>query len=161
MSRAEAVARFEGDPIGLEIMWPRLVNVVEEMWLTVCRTAFSLVIAEAQDFACEILDKEGETLAHSPQAMPVFNLRLPRAVKALLAVYPADKLKPGDVLITNDPWLCAGHLFGIAIVTPAFRDGRIVGLMGTVGHVLDIGGTKDSLIPAHADGDSRRGFPKR
>ena len=145
MTRAQAVARIEGDPIGLEIMWSRLVNVVEEMWLTVCRTAFSLVIAEAQDFACELLDKDGETLAHSPRAMPVFNLTLPRAVKALLQVYPADTLKPGDVLITNDPWLCAGHLFDIAIVTPAFRDGRIVGLMGTVGHVSDIGGTKDSL----------------
>ena len=145
MSRAEAVARIESDPIGLEIMWSRLVNVVEEMWLTVCRTAFSLVIAEAQDFACELLDKDGETLAHSPRAMPVFNLTLPRAVKALLKAYPADTLKPGDVLITNDPWLCAGHLFDIAIVTPAFRNGRLVGLMGTVGHVSDIGGTKDSL----------------
>ncbi|MFD2236526.1 hydantoinase B/oxoprolinase family protein [Aureimonas populi] len=145
LSRAEAVARIEADPIGLEIMWSRLVNVVEEMWLTVCRTAFSLVIAEAQDFACELLDKDGETLAHSPRAMPVFNLTLPRAVKALLEHYPAETLKPGDVLITNDPWLCAGHLFDIAIVTPAFRDGRLVGLMGTVGHVSDIGGTKDSL----------------
>ncbi|MEI4473414.1 hydantoinase B/oxoprolinase family protein [Frigidibacter sp. MR17.24] len=145
MSRAEAVARIEADPIGLEIMWSRLVNVVEEMWLTVCRTAFSLVIAESQDFACELLDKDGETLAHSPRAMPVFNLTLPLAVKALLKRYPAETLKPGDVLITNDPWLCAGHLFDIAIVTPAFRNGKLVGLMGTVGHVSDIGGTKDSL----------------
>jgi 5-oxoprolinase (ATP-hydrolysing)/N-methylhydantoinase A len=145
MTRAQAVARIAADPIGLEIMWSRMVNVVEEMWLTVCRTAFSLVIAEAQDFACELLDRDGETLAHSPRAMPVFNLTLPRAVKALLAAYPADTLQPGDVLITNDPWLCAGHLFDIAIVTPAFRDGKLVGLMGTVGHVSDIGGTKDSL----------------
>ncbi|WP_231119265.1 hydantoinase B/oxoprolinase family protein [Rhodovulum sp. MB263] len=145
MDRAEAVARIEADPVGLEIMWARLENVVEEMWLTVCRTAFSLIIAEAQDFACELLDPEGETLAHSPRAMPVFNLTLPRAVKALLARYPADTLKPGDVLITNDPWLCAGHLFDIALVTPAFRNGRLVGLMGTVGHVSDIGGTRDSL----------------
>ncbi len=145
MSRAEAVARIQADPIGLEIMWSRLVNVVDEMWLTVCRTAFSLVISEAQDFACELLDRDGETLAHSPRAMPVFNLTLPRAVKALLAAYPADTLQPGDVLITNDPWLCAGHLFDIAVVTPVFREGRLVGLVGTVGHVSDIGGTKDSL----------------
>lgn len=145
MSRAQAVAAIEADPIGLEIMWARLVNVVEEMWHTVCRTAFSLVIAESQDFACELLDKDGETLAHSPRAMPVFNLTLPRAVKALLERYPAETLQPGDVLITNDPWLCAGHLFDIAIVTPCFRDGRLVGLMGTVGHVSDIGGTKDAL----------------
>ena len=99
-------------------MWSRLVTVVEEMWLTVCRTAFSLIISEAQDFACELLDPEGETLAHSPRAMPVFNLTLPRAVKALLEHYPAETLKPGDVLVTNDPWLCAGHLFDIAVVTP-------------------------------------------
>jgi len=144
-SREQAVRRIKSDPIGLEIMWSRLVNVVEEMWLTVCRTAFSLVISEAQDFACELLDKDGETLAHSPRAMPVFNLTLPRAVKALLERYPSDTLKPGDVLVTNDPWLCAGHLFDIAIVTPAFVNGRLVGLMGTVGHVSDIGGTKDSL----------------
>jgi 5-oxoprolinase (ATP-hydrolysing)/N-methylhydantoinase A len=145
MPLAEAMARIEADPIALEIMWSRLVNVVEEMWLTVVRTAFSLIISESQDFACELLDPEGETLAHSPRAMPVFNLTLPRAVKALLAKYPAETLKPGDVLITNDPWLCAGHLFDIAIVTPVFREGRLVGLMGTVGHVSDIGGTKDSL----------------
>ena len=113
-----AIARIEADPISLEIMWSRLVTVVEEMWLTVCRTAFSLIISEAQDFACELLDPEGETLAHSPRAMPVFNLTLPRAVKALLARYPAETLKPGDVLVTNDPWLCAGHLFDIAVVTP-------------------------------------------
>jgi 5-oxoprolinase (ATP-hydrolysing)/N-methylhydantoinase A len=142
---AEAMALIEADPVSLEIMWSRLVTVVEEMWHTICRTAFSLIVSEAQDFACEMLDANGETLAHSPRAMPVFNLTLPRAVKALLAKYPAETLRPGDVLITNDPWLCAGHLFDIALVTPVFRDGVLVALMGTVGHVGDIGGTKDSL----------------
>ncbi|MBL8587781.1 MAG: hydantoinase B/oxoprolinase family protein [Methylobacteriaceae bacterium] len=145
LDRAAAAALIESDPIALEIMWSRLVTVVEEMWLTVIRTAFSLVISEAQDFACELLDPEGETLAHSPRAMPVFNLTLPRAVKALIERYPPHTLQPGDVLITNDPWLCAGHLFDIAVVTPVFREGRLVALMGTVGHVSDIGGTKDSL----------------
>ncbi|WP_376088863.1 hydantoinase B/oxoprolinase family protein [Roseomonas sp. CCTCC AB2023176] len=140
-----AVARIEADPIALEIMWSRLVTVVDEMWLTVCRTAFSLIISEAQDFACDILDPDGETLAHSPRAMPVFNLTVQRAVKALLERFPPDTLKPGDVLTTNDPWLCAGHLFDIAVVTPVFRDGRLVGLVACVGHVSDIGGTKDSL----------------
>ncbi|MBM3525888.1 MAG: hydantoinase B/oxoprolinase family protein, partial [Alphaproteobacteria bacterium] len=100
---------------------------------------------ESQDFACDLLDPDGEPLAHSPRAMPVFNLTLPLAVKSLLAKFPPATLKPGDVLITNDPWLCAGHLFDIAIVTPVFRDGRLVGHVGTVGHVSDIGGTKDSM----------------
>jgi 5-oxoprolinase (ATP-hydrolysing) len=133
MSRAQAVARIEADPIGLEIMWSRLVNVVEEMWLTVCRTAFSLVIAEAQDFACELLDRDGETLAHSPRAMPVFNLTLPRRSRRCWPATRPTRCRPGDVLITNDPWLCAGHLFDIAIVTPAFQDGRLVALMGRWG----------------------------
>lgn len=144
MPMAEAVARLESDPVGLEIMWSRLITVVEEMWSTVCRTAFSLIISESQDFACDILDPDGETLAHSPRAMPVFNLTLPMAVKALLKRYPGDKLQPGDVLITNDPWICAGHLFDIAVVTPVFREGILVGLVGSIGHVSDIGGTKDS-----------------
>jgi 5-oxoprolinase (ATP-hydrolysing) len=141
----QAMALIESDPISLEIMWARLVTVVEEMWHTICRTAFSLIVSEAQDFACDMLDPDGESLAHSPRAMPVFNLTLPRAVKALLRKFPAETLKPGDVLVTNDPWLCAGHLFDIAVVTPVFRDGRVVALMGTVGHVGDIGGSKDSL----------------
>ena len=141
----DAVALIDSDPVSLEIMWSRLVSVVEEMWHTVVRTAFSLIVSEAQDFACELLDPSGETLAHSPRAMPVFNLTLPRAVRAMLAKYPPETLRPGDVLITNDPWLCAGHLFDIAILTPVFRDGSLVALMGTVGHVGDIGGTKDAL----------------
>ena len=126
-------------------MWSRLVTVVEEMWHTICRTAFSLIVSEAQDFACDLLDARGDSLAHSPRAMPVFNLTLPRAVKALLEKFPPETLQPGDVLVTNDPWLCAGHLFDIAVVTPVFRNGALVALTGTVGHVGDIGGTKDSL----------------
>jgi len=143
--QAEARALIEADPVSLEIMWARLVTVVEEMWHTIVRTAFSLIVSEAQDFATDLLDPEGESLAHSPRAMPVFNLTVPIAVKALLKKFPPSTLVPGDVLITNDPWLCAGHLFDIAVVTPVFRDGRLVALTATVGHVGDIGGTKDSL----------------
>ena len=145
MTLEAAKARIEADPIGLEIMWSRLISIVEEMWQTVCRTAYSLIIAEAQDFANEILDPQGNPLAHSPRAMPLFNLTLTRCVKALLEHFPAETLQPGDVLVTNDPWLCAGHLFDIALVTPVFHQGRVVALMGTVGHVSDIGGVKDPL----------------
>ena len=145
MPVAEAARLIDASPIALEIMWSRLEAIVEEMWLTICRTAFSLIISEAQDFACELVDPHGEPLAHSPRAMPVFNIALPRVVKALLEHFPPETLKPGDVLVTNDPWLCAGHLFDIAIVTPVFREGALVALLGTVGHVSDIGGTKDSL----------------
>ena len=139
------MALIERDPVSLEIMWARLVTVVEEMWHTIVRTAFSLIVSEAQDFATDLLDPYGESLAHSPRAMPVFNLTVPIAVKAILAKYPPHTLRDGDVLITNDPWLCAGHLLDIAVVTPVFRGGVLVALTATVGHVGDIGGTKDSL----------------
>ncbi len=145
MPRSEAVARIEADPIGLEIMWSRLVTVAEEMWHTVCRTAYSLIISESQDFGCAILDATGETLAHSIRVMPVFNLTLPLVVKAALARYPVETLEADDVLVCNDPWLCAGHLFDIAIVTPVFHDGKVVAVMGTVGHVGDIGGTRNGM----------------
>lgn len=145
MALDAAIARIEADPIGLEIMWSRLISIVEEMWQTVCRTAYSLIISEAQDFANEILDPQGNPLAHSPRSMPLFNLTLTRCVKALLEHFPVETLRPGDVLVTNDPWLCAGHLFDIAVVTPVFHQGHVVALMGTVGHVSDIGGVKDPL----------------
>ena len=141
----EAVARIEADPVGLEIMWSRMINISEECWQTVIRTAFSLIIGEAQDFACEILDAGGRQIVHSPRAMPVFNLTLPIAVNAMIERYPPETLEPGDVLVTNDPWLCAGHLFDIAVAVPVFRAGKVVAFCGVVGHVTDIGGTKDSL----------------
>jgi 5-oxoprolinase (ATP-hydrolysing)/N-methylhydantoinase A len=132
------------DPISLEIMWSRLINVTEECWVTIWRTAFSTIIGEAQDFGCELLDAHGNSMAHSPRSMPTFNLTLPRAVKEILRIVPPGSLADGDVLITNDPWICAGHLFDIAVVTPVFRQGRLVGLVGSIAHCSDIGGIKDS-----------------
>lgn len=141
----EAKTRLEDDPIALEIMWARLVTITEDMWQTVCRTAFSLIISESQDFGCALLDPDGETIAHSARVMPVFNITLPRAVRHILKHYPAETMREGDVYVTNDPWECAGHLFDIAVVTPIFAEGRVVALSATVGHVGDIGGTRDGL----------------
>ena len=129
--------------VDLRVMWDRLVHITEECWLTIWRTAFSTIIGEAQDFGCELLDPDGGSLAHSPRSMPVFNLSLPRAVAALVARFPRESLREGDVLVTNDPWVCAGHLFDIAAVTPVFRRGRLVGLVGSIAHCSDIGGSKD------------------
>jgi 5-oxoprolinase (ATP-hydrolysing)/N-methylhydantoinase A len=135
------------DPISLEIMWSRLINISEECWVTIWRTAFSTIIGEAQDFGCELLDARARSIAHSPRSMPVFNLTLPRAVEALFNAFPPDTVRDGDVLVTNDPWVCAGHLFDLAVVTPVYRRGALVGLVGSIAHLSDIGGTKDS---AHA-----------
>ncbi len=133
------------DPVALEIMWSRLVNIAEECWITIWRTAFSTIIGEAQDFGCELFDADAESIAHSPRSMPVFNLTLPLAVRRMLEAFPRQTLAPGDVLVTNDPWICAGHLYDLAVVTPVFRRGTLVGLVGSIGHCSDIGGTRDSL----------------
>ncbi|HKX16811.1 MAG TPA: hydantoinase B/oxoprolinase family protein [bacterium] len=133
------------DPISLEIMWSRLINITEECWITILRTAFSTIIGEAQDFGCEILDADAESIAHSPRSMPVFNLSLPLAVRYMLSAFPKETLRDGDVLITNDPWMCAGHLYDFGVVTPVFRRGRVCALIGSIAHASDIGGTRDSL----------------
>jgi 5-oxoprolinase (ATP-hydrolysing)/N-methylhydantoinase A len=132
------------DAISLEIMWSRLINITEECWVTIWRTAFSTIIGEAQDFGCELLDAHGNSMAHAPRSMPTFNLTLPRAVKEILTIIPPTMLADGDVLITNDPWICAGHLYDVAVVTPVFRDGSLVALVGSIAHCSDIGGIKDS-----------------
>jgi 5-oxoprolinase (ATP-hydrolysing) len=143
LNLAETVRRIEADPVGLEIMWGRLANIIDEGWEAVVRTAFSLIISDAQDFSIALFDRDGEILVHSPRAQPVFNLSLPRAIKAVLNRFPPNALQPGDVLATNDPWLASGHLYDIAIVTPVFHEGKVVGHVGLIGHVTDIGGTKD------------------
>lgn len=133
------------DPVSLEIMWSRLVHIAEECWITILRTAFSTIIGEAQDFGCEVFDADAQSIAHSPRSMPVFNLTLPLAVRRMLEAFPKESLEPGDVLITNDPWVCAGHLPDLGIVTPVFRDHTLVGLVGSIAHASDVGGTRDSF----------------
>lgn len=133
------------DPVGLEIMWSRLIAITDEMWTTVLRTAVSPVIGAAQDYGCELLDANGNGLAHSTRSMPVFNLVMPEVTRALLKERPAESMRPGDVYTTNDPWLCAGHLDDIAVITPIFHADRVVGFTNTVAHTSSIGGTLDGL----------------
>ena len=130
------------DPVSLEIVFGRLVTIAEEAFAAIHRTAFSLVIGESLDYGCEILDANGSTIAHAPRSMPAFNLVLPNAVAAMCNEIPRSELRPGDVLITNDPWVCAGHLYDLAVVSPVFRDDRLVAMFGSIAHCSDIGGTR-------------------
>ncbi|HUG16344.1 MAG TPA: hydantoinase B/oxoprolinase family protein [Thermomicrobiales bacterium] len=135
----------ELDPVSLEIMWSRLISTADEMWTTVLRTAVSTIIGAAQDFGCELLDEQGNSLAHSYRSMPVFNLIMPELTRKLIERYPVDSMRPGDVYTTNDPWICAGHLDDIAVITPIFRDGTVVAFANTVAHTSSIGGALDGL----------------
>jgi N-methylhydantoinase B/oxoprolinase/acetone carboxylase alpha subunit len=129
------------DPISLEIMWSRLIGIADDMWTTVLRTAVSTIIGAAQDFGCEVLDAGGASVAHSNRSMPSFNVIMPGVVRGVLAKHPRHEMRPGDVFITNDPWLCAGHLDDIAIVTPVFRGDRLVAFTASIAHSSSIGGS--------------------
>jgi N-methylhydantoinase B/oxoprolinase/acetone carboxylase alpha subunit len=134
------VTRF--DPATLEILWRRLIATADEMATVLVRTSFSTVISAANDFACELMDADGRSLAHATRSMPVFNQTMPHVTRAVLDRY-GDEIFPGDVFITNDPWLNAGHHPDIAVITPFFRGDRRIGIAASVAHAADIGGTLD------------------
>jgi N-methylhydantoinase B/oxoprolinase/acetone carboxylase alpha subunit len=144
MSQPTTDTQSEFDPINLGIIWSRLIGITDDMWTTVLRTAVSTIIGAAQDFGCEILDAEGNSVAHSNRSMPVFNIVMPTVTRAVLELHPVSTMRPGDVFITNDPWLCAGHLDDIATITPVFMDDRVVGFAVTIAHTTSIGGSLTS-----------------
>ncbi|MCZ7570582.1 MAG: hydantoinase B/oxoprolinase family protein [Ardenticatenaceae bacterium] len=132
------------DALTLEILWSRLITIVDEMAAILVRTSFSTVVGAANDFGCEVMDAGGRSLAHATRSMPVFNRTLPNVTRAVLAKFGRAGLRPGDVFIANDPWLNAGHHPDLAVMTPFFRDGRLMGIAASIAHVADLGGALDS-----------------
>src|SRR5947199_1994812 len=126
--------------IHTQIMWSRLIAVVEEQAQTMLRTAFSTSGREAGDLSAGVFDRHGRMLAQAVTGTPGHVNSMANAVKHFLGVYPLATMKPGDHYITNDPWLTSGHLHDITVVTPAFYRGEAVGLFANTIHVVDIGG---------------------
>jgi len=126
--------------IQTQIMWNRLIAVVEEQAQTMIRTAFSTTVREAGDLSAGIFDLKGRMLAQAVTGTPGHVNSMMESVAHFLAKFPAATMRPGDHYITNDPWLGTGHLHDLTVVTPAFLAGRIVGLFANTAHVIDIGG---------------------
>ncbi|WP_426957065.1 hydantoinase B/oxoprolinase family protein [Muricoccus radiodurans] len=122
------------------IQWNRLIAVVEEQAQIMIRTAFSTTVREAGDLSAGIFDLQGRMLAQAVTGTPGHVNSMAESVGHFLAKFPAHGMKPGDHYITNDPWLGTGHLHDLTVVTPAFRNGRIVGLFANTAHVIDVGG---------------------
>jgi N-methylhydantoinase B len=133
----------ELDPITTEVQWNRLISIMDEVDVTVVRTSFSTIVGESRDFAVIMLDRHGRSLAQSQLSSPAFTCHLPITTKHLLKAFPVDTLAPGDVLITNDPWIGTGHLPDLSIITPVFHQGEVVAFMACAAHVADIGGRLD------------------
>ena len=123
-----------------QIMWNRLISVVEEQAQTLVRTAFSTSVREAGDLAAAVFDNQGRMLAQAVTGTPGHINAMAEAIVHFIAKYPVDTMEPGDVYITNDPWKTSGHLHDVTVVTPTFHRGRVVGLFANTCHVVDIGG---------------------
>ncbi len=128
------------DGIELEIMWGNLISIVSEQAKALQRTAFSPIVREAGDLATALFDADARMISQGLAGTPGHINSLAAAAKNIIEVIPPEQIEPGDVLITNDPWLSAGHFFDITVLTPIFRKGRLIGYAGSTIHHTDIGG---------------------
>ncbi|HJM91124.1 MAG: hydantoinase B/oxoprolinase family protein [Alphaproteobacteria bacterium] len=128
------------DQIRYQVMWERLLAVVEEQAQTLVRTAFSTSSREAGDISAGVFDLKGKMLAQAVTGTPGHINSMARAVVHFLNAFPTEGMRDGDVYITNDPWKGTGHLHDFTVVTPTFHKGRMVALFACTSHVVDIGG---------------------
>src|SRR5271169_5462616 len=126
--------------ITLEVLWTRLISIVDEAAAALVRTSFSTVVRESNDFACVLTDARGGSIAQATDSIPSFIGTVPRTITHFLKDYPEDALEPGDILITNDIWLGTGHLPDITVAKPIFKDGKLIAFSATTAHAPDIGG---------------------
>ncbi len=129
------------DPITLEVIWSRLISVVDEQAAALIHSSFTTVVREAGDLSAGVFDRSGNMIAHSVNGTPGHINTMANCVRKYVAPnYPIDSLQPGDTLITNDPWEASGHLFDLTIVSPVFYRGRGVAYFANTCHAVDIGG---------------------
>jgi N-methylhydantoinase B len=128
------------DPLLLPAFWRRLQAIVEQQALALIRTSFTPAVSECGDLSACVFDASGAMLAQAVTGTPGHINSMARCVADVLAICPPDSLEPGDVLITNDPWLTSGHHYDITVITPMFRGGRLVAHFGSICHTADFGG---------------------
>jgi N-methylhydantoinase B len=133
-----SAAGFE--PFVVEMLWARLVATADEAAAALVRTSFSPIVRESKDFACVLMDVDGNSLAQNTSTVPSFVGTLPRTMRCILKKYAASEWRPGDVAITNDPWLATGHFPDVTLVMPVFHREKLVAFAGAIAHMPDIGG---------------------
>jgi len=128
------------DAITLEILWRRLVSIVDEADASVARTAFSSLLRDAHDYTCMFTDSRGQELVQGTFCTPGQAGAMALGVKTLINSMALDAYQPGDIFIVNDPWLLAGHLNDVCVMSPIFYKERPVAFTACVFHHSDIGG---------------------
>ncbi|MGE0827016.1 MAG: hydantoinase B/oxoprolinase family protein [Candidatus Binatia bacterium] len=128
------------DPIALEILWNRLISIVNEQATALQNASFTTVVREAGDLSAGVFDVYGNMIAQAVTGTPGHINTMALAVRHFLKEYPWEMLEEGDSLISNDPWLTSGHLNDFTVVTPIFRKGQPVALFANTCHAVDVGG---------------------
>lgn len=129
--------------IDKQVMWNRLLAVVEEQAQVCQRTAFSTIVRESGDLAAGVFDAKGRMLAQAVTGTPGHINSMALAVGHVIEAYPLHTMKPGDVFIHNDPWMGTGHLNDISLTTPCFLGDLLIGFLACNSHIMDIGGVVD------------------
>ncbi|MDM8346433.1 hydantoinase B/oxoprolinase family protein [Pseudochrobactrum sp. sp1633] len=130
----------ELDEIRMQVMWNRLISVVEEQALTLLRTAFSTSVREAGDLSAGVFDPQGQMLAQAVTGTPGHVNTMAEAVLEFIKEIPREEMFEGDTYVTNDPWKGTGHLHDITMVSPSFLNGELVAFFACTAHVVDVGG---------------------
>ncbi len=135
------------DPITIEMLWNRLISIVEEADAAVQRTAFSSLVRDGHDYSCTLFERRGMLLAQGAYVAPGHLGGVTRLAKRIAEDYfsNGEDLEEGDTLITNDPWLLSGHLPDVGVITPIFYHGKLVAFGASIFHHVDIGGALDSM----------------
>lgn len=142
---ATATPNQRFDAVTLEIFWRRMISAVDEAAKALRRTSFSTLVNESNDFALVLTDAAGQSLAQNTESIPSFIGTLPVTVKEFIRQVGPENMRPGDVLITNTPWIATGHLNDITVAKPIFRKGRLAAFAASTAHAPDIGGKVRSV----------------
>ena len=123
------------DEITNQLMWNRLLSVVEEQGQTLVRTAFSPIVRECGDISAGIFDLKGRMMAQAVTGTPGHVNSMAESVKHFMRYFSINDMSEGDIYITNDPWMGTGHLNDFVLTTPCFKNNKIVGLFLSLIHI--------------------------
>jgi N-methylhydantoinase B/oxoprolinase/acetone carboxylase alpha subunit len=126
--------------VAYQVMWNRMISVVEEQAQALVRTAFSTSVREAGDLSAGVYNDAGQMLAQAVTGTPGHVNAMADAVPHFIRRIGRENIHEGDVYITNDPWEGTGHLHDITVCSPSFHRGRLVGFFACTAHIVDIGG---------------------
>ena len=126
--------------IELQILWNRLIAIVEEQAQTLMRTAFNPIVRESGDLSAGLFDLKGRMIAQAVTGTPGHVNTMANSVRFFLDKYPLKDMHPEDIYLTNDPWKAAGHLNDFMLVRPCFHQGQLIGFTSCTSHLADLGG---------------------